>query len=90
LYGVFLGVLALRKKTVKEAMTWLPGVYALDKDRKTDTELLLEVHKHGFSRIPVYSSEKFVVFSFNQSLNIFICFSLDRMLLVSLNYVILL
>jgi hypothetical protein len=33
----------------------------LDKDRKTDTELLLDVHKHGFSRIPVYSAEKFVL-----------------------------
>ncbi len=53
--------MALRKKTVKEAMTWLPDVYMLDKDRKTDTELLLDVHKHGFSRIPVYSAEKFVL-----------------------------
>jgi len=41
-------------------MTWLPDVFMLDKDRKTDAELLLEVHKHGFSRIPVYSNEKFV------------------------------
>lgn len=40
-------------------MTWLPDVFMLDKDRKTDTELLLEVHKHGYSRIPVYSHEKF-------------------------------
>lgn len=54
------GVLSLRKKTVKDAMTWLPDVYALDKDRKTDAELLLDVHKHGFSRIPVYANEKFV------------------------------
>ncbi len=42
-------------------MTLLPDVYMLDKDRKTDTELLLDVHKHGFSRIPVYSAEKFVL-----------------------------
>lgn len=55
---VITGVLSLRKKTVKEAMTWLPDVFMLDKDRKTDTELLLEVHKHGFSRIPVYSHDK--------------------------------
>jgi metal transporter CNNM len=55
-----IGVLSLRKKTVKEAMTWLTDVYMLDKDRKTDAELLLEVHKHGYSRIPVYSNEKFV------------------------------
>jgi len=41
-------------------MTLLPDVYMLDKDLKTDTELLLDVHKHGFSRIPVYSNEKFV------------------------------
>jgi metal transporter CNNM len=82
----FLGVLALRKKTVKEAMTWLPDVYALDRDRKTDTDLLLEVHKHGFSRIPVYANEKFVIFF---SINSY-TFSSDRMLLVSLNYVILL
>ena len=51
-------MLALRTKTVKEAMTRLSDVYMLDKDRKTDAELLLEVHKHGFSRIPVYSQEK--------------------------------
>jgi CBS domain containing-hemolysin-like protein len=69
----FLGVLALRKKTVKEAMTWLPDVYALDKDRKTDTELLLDVHKHGFSRIPVYSNEKFVV-SFRSIIYLFVHF----------------
>ncbi|CAF1310553.1 unnamed protein product [Adineta steineri] len=55
---VITGVLALRKKTVKEAMTWLPDVFMVDKDRITDAELLLEVHKHGFSRIPVYSQEK--------------------------------
>ncbi|CAF0795370.1 unnamed protein product [Adineta ricciae] len=55
---VITGVLSLRKKTVQEAMTWLPDVFMIDKDRKTDTELLLEVHKHGFSRIPVYSHEK--------------------------------
>ena len=55
-----LGVLSLRKKTVKEAMTWLPDVYMLDKDRKTDAELLLDVHKHGYSRIPVYANEKSV------------------------------
>ncbi|CAF0715508.1 unnamed protein product [Adineta steineri] len=55
---VITGVLSLRKKTVKEAMTWLPDVYMLDSDRKTDAELLLDVHKHGFSRIPVYSNEK--------------------------------
>ena len=42
-------------------MTWLPDVYALDRDRKTDAELLLDVHKHGFSRIPVYSNEKLVL-----------------------------
>ncbi|CAF1050788.1 unnamed protein product [Adineta ricciae] len=55
---VITGVLSLRKKTVKDAMTWLPDVYALDKDRKTDAELLLDVHKHGFSRIPVYTNDK--------------------------------
>ncbi|CAF2496327.1 unnamed protein product [Rotaria sp. Silwood2] len=55
---VITGVLSLRKKTAKEAMTWLPDVFMLDKDRKTDAELLLEVHKHGFSRIPVYSYDK--------------------------------
>ncbi|CAM4842949.1 unnamed protein product, partial [Rotaria magnacalcarata] len=55
---VITGVLSLRKKTVKEAMTWLPDVFMLEKNRKTDAELLMEVHKHGFSRIPVYSSEK--------------------------------
>jgi metal transporter CNNM len=59
----FPGVLSLRKKTVKDAMTWLPDVYMLDTDRKTDTELLLDLHKHGYSRIPVYTTEKFV-FSF--------------------------
>jgi metal transporter CNNM len=58
--SIALGVLSLRKKTAKEAMTWLPDVFMLDKDRKIDAELLLEVHKHGFSRIPVYSNEKFV------------------------------
>jgi metal transporter CNNM len=57
---VITGVLSLRKKAVKEAMTWLPDVFMLDKDRKTDAELLLEVHKHGFSRIPVYMHEKLV------------------------------
>jgi metal transporter CNNM len=57
---VFKGVLSLRKKTVKEAMTWLPDVFMLEKDRQTDAELLLDVHKHGFSRIPVYSRDKFV------------------------------
>ncbi|CAF3257430.1 unnamed protein product [Rotaria socialis] len=55
---VITGVLSLRKKTVKDAMTWLPDVVMLEKNRKTDAELLMEVHKHGFSRIPVYSSEK--------------------------------
>ncbi|CAF3899413.1 unnamed protein product [Rotaria sordida] len=55
---VITGVLSLRKKTVKEAMTWLSDVFMIDKDRTTDAELLLEVHKHGFSRIPVYSHEK--------------------------------
>lgn len=55
---VITGVLSLRKKNVKEAMTWLHDVFMLDKDRKTDAELLLEVHKHGFSRIPVYSHDK--------------------------------
>ena len=54
------GVLSLRKKMVKEAMTWLPDVYMLDKDRKTDADLLLDVHKHGYSRIPVYANDKFV------------------------------
>lgn len=58
--SVFTGVLSLRKKMVKEAMTWLPDVFMVEKDRKTDAELLLEVHKHGFSRIPVYSHEKLV------------------------------
>lgn len=51
-------MLALRKKTVRDAMTMLNDVYALDQNRKTDAELLLEVHKHGFSRIPVYTNEK--------------------------------
>ncbi len=41
-------------------MTWLPDVFMLEKDRQTDAELLLDVHKHGFSRIPVYSRDKFV------------------------------
>lgn len=57
------GVLSLRKKTVKDAMTCLSDVFMLDKNRKTDAELLLEVHKHGFSRIPVYSHEKSVKIS---------------------------
>jgi CBS domain containing-hemolysin-like protein len=47
---------------VKDAMTLLADVYMLDVDRKTDAELLLDVHKHGFSRIPVYANEKFVTF----------------------------
>ena len=51
----------MKKKTIADAMTWLPDVYALDKDRKTDAELLLEVHKQGYSRIPVYCNEKFVI-----------------------------
>ena len=50
---------------VKEAMTWLPDVFMLEKDQKTDAELLLDVHKHGFSRIPVYAREKFVEEFFN-------------------------
>jgi len=66
LFYIFKGVLSLRKKTVKEAMTWLPDVFMVDKDRKTDPELLLEVHKHGFSRIPVYSNEKLVLKFLNQ------------------------
>jgi CBS domain containing-hemolysin-like protein len=41
-------------------MTVLSDVYMLDTDRKTDAELLLDVHKHGYSRIPVYTREKFV------------------------------
>ncbi len=45
-------------------MTWLPDVFMLDKDRKTDAELLLEVHKHGFSRIPVYTRDKLVYKTF--------------------------
>ncbi|CAF1087234.1 unnamed protein product [Rotaria sp. Silwood1] len=55
---VITGILSLRKNTVREAMTLLPDVYMLDKDRKTDAELLLDVHKHGYSRIPVYSNER--------------------------------
>ncbi|CAF1010937.1 unnamed protein product, partial [Didymodactylos carnosus] len=55
---IITGVLSLRKKTVVETMTHLTDVFMLDKDRKTDAELLLEVHKHGFSRIPVYSVER--------------------------------
>jgi len=59
-------------------MTWLPDVYMLDKDRKTDAELLLDVHKHGFSRIPVYSNEKFVfIFVFLNSIDAL--FSSDQM-----------
>lgn len=56
-----LGALTLRKKTVKEAMTLLSDVYMLDKDLNTDAELLLDIHKHGFSRIPVYSTERFCI-----------------------------
>ena len=77
-------MLALRTKTVKDAMTWLPDVYALDINRKTDAELSLEVHKHGFSRIPVYANEKSIRFD---------CFNLishfsssDQILSVLLNY----
>ncbi|CAF4423331.1 unnamed protein product, partial [Rotaria sp. Silwood2] len=55
---VITGVLSLRKKAASDAMTLLSDVYMLDKDRKTDAELLLDVHKHGFSRIPVYSKER--------------------------------
>jgi metal transporter CNNM len=52
------GVLALRKKTVKDAMTLLPDIFMLDQDRKADPELLLDIHKHGFSRIPVFANER--------------------------------
>ncbi|CAF4229330.1 unnamed protein product, partial [Rotaria sordida] len=55
---VITGVLSIRKKTTSEVMTLLSDVYMLDKDRKTDTELILDLHKHGFSRIPVYSKER--------------------------------
>jgi CBS domain containing-hemolysin-like protein len=42
-------------------MTWLPDVYMLASDRKTDAELLFDIYKHGYSRIPVYTNEKFVL-----------------------------
>jgi len=45
-------------------MTLLSDVYMLDKDRKTDAELLLDVHKHGYSRIPVCTNERFSIYFF--------------------------
>ena len=39
-------------------MTLLADVYMLDQDQKTEAELLLDVHKHGYSRIPVYANER--------------------------------
>lgn len=61
---IFEGALSLRNKTVKEAMTMLPDVYMLEKDCKTEAQLLLDIQKHGFSRIPVYSNERFFISSF--------------------------
>ncbi|UJR29040.1 hypothetical protein I4U23_010255 [Adineta vaga] len=55
---VITGLLALRTKTVKDAMTLLEDVYALEKDRKTDAELLIDVYNHSYSRMPVYSNNK--------------------------------
>jgi metal transporter CNNM len=50
------GVLALKTKKVKQAYTPLSSVISITSDTVLDEEKIVELYRHGYSRIPVYES----------------------------------
>uniref|UniRef100_A0A182J2L4 Uncharacterized protein n=1 Tax=Anopheles atroparvus TaxID=41427 RepID=A0A182J2L4_ANOAO len=56
--NVISGVLELRKKTVSEVMTRLEDVFMLELDTIMNFQVITEIMKTGFSRVPVYEEER--------------------------------
>ncbi len=49
------GALTMRTQTAKDVMTPLSDVYSLCEDLMLDTDNMVDIYRHGYSRIPVYS-----------------------------------
>ncbi|XP_045128204.1 unextended protein-like isoform X1 [Portunus trituberculatus] len=56
--NIICGALELHKKTVGEVMTKLEDVYMLSVDRNLDFDTINEIMQQGYSRVPVYESER--------------------------------
>ncbi|KAG5875811.1 hypothetical protein JTB14_017544 [Gonioctena quinquepunctata] len=56
--NIISGALELRKKTVSEVMTKIEDVFMLDYEAVLDFETVSEIMKSGFSRIPVFESNR--------------------------------
>ena len=51
------GALKMRTQTAKDVMTPLSSVYSLCEDVLLDTNNMVDIYRHGHSRIPIYSSD---------------------------------
>lgn len=51
---IILGALSFSDKVASEIMTPRTVIYAIDGDRKVDSELINEIKESGYSRIPIY------------------------------------
>lgn len=56
--NIMTGVLSLKTKKIRSIMTNLIDVFMLEADRIIDDGLVLNVHRYGYSRIPVYEKER--------------------------------
>ncbi|CAH1118973.1 unnamed protein product [Phaedon cochleariae] len=56
--NIISGALELRRKTVRDVMTKIEDVFMLDYESVLDFETVSELMKSGFSRIPVYESNR--------------------------------
>lgn len=56
--NIISGALELRKKTVADVMTRIEDVFMLDYEAILDFETVSEIMKSGYSRIPVYESNR--------------------------------
>lgn len=51
------GALTMRTQTAKDVMTPLSNVYSLSEDLTLDTNNMVDIYRHGHSRIPIYSKD---------------------------------
>lgn len=56
--NIITGVLAFKKKTADEVMTKIEDVFCISIDRVLDFKLIHEIYNSGFSRIPIYETDK--------------------------------
>lgn len=56
--GIISGALKYRSKTVQEVMTPLEDCFLLDEEAVLDFQTMSAIIKSGYSRIPIYSSER--------------------------------